>query len=638
MAVKYRSQYIGVDNVPYRLDISSDAHLGLSIPIEGSAVLGLNSVEDISYPLRSKFLRISLLATMENDLNDLFASNEREWKVELFQDLKKIFFGYLSSEGATQSFVTKERIVDFDVLDPIAYLQDLSYVDLNGTRFEDNAQVGQIIARCLRRGFESQSDAFNIHTYCNLDYQIQDYNNGNDINFTGGRFIKDVTIPQDNFYDNESLEPVSCQTVLIELLSDLGLTVTQVNGATWVIGHYLYDNTTMDAKYINSLDKDGNDIDNIDGVFYPQIEIKTDGLNVLKNDIIHANENQSYSYKRGLQKLVLDYRQKYKREITINSQLNTDDPGISMPNWGYNDDYATPNSSSFTITRSISAAQNGTIAIISNNSNIATAGADADLLTVRGSFQCLNYPVDPRLDFNIRATNIDTGQVSYLQFFGTANPSWRITQSPQDFVDISGINNETVEFEYQIPTLISDSIVELVVPNIPVSANANAEITLFEIGIYAGTSERVGTSYINTAIDDKSLTSDKKDINYDIGRGSVRSNQFYKFSLGNPITRIRNRFASILYVDSIGEIKGVDELKRQRRRIIFNGDFWNYFDPSAIIAIPSLTSNKLIVIDYSFDTKLNIGSLVLEERHNANINTTTISTPIYAQTVQPTIE
>ena len=639
MAVKYRAEYTSSNNIDYTIDISSDNYSGSVINIVGNAVIGLNSLDNLAYPIRSKFLRLSLLATMEQDLDDLFATNEREWKVELYKDVDKIFFGYLSSEGATQSFVTQERMVDFDVLDPIAFLEDLSYVDLNSSKFEGDITIGKILAQCLRRGFENQTDAFNILSYVNYDYETKVYGTlGYDIHDTG-EFLSDVTIPQDNFYDEDSGEPLSCQEVLIDILSDLSLKVEQVNGSTWLIGHSLYDNTNANAIYINSFDKDGNSITDIAGAYYPQIEIKTDAAVNDPTDVIHVNENQSYFYKRGLSKLLINYQHNYKDELTLNSSFNNGVTGVSMPSWIVDTDYANPTASGLIeILRAPTAPETNSVAIISDSGTIAKGGVDRDYLTVKGSFRCVNYPTDPRLDFNVKAVRTSDGLTFYLRFLGTTDPVFAQSATSLTYVDIPGINNERVDFEFRLPELLDLSYIEIEVPNVPNSAASGAKVEIYNIGIYGTSGERLGSTYVVTADNDSSIKSDKMDIEYDLNESSTKSNQFYKLTNGRPITKIRNKFANPTLIDSIGELKGKLEVTRQRRRIIFNGDFYNYLDPSAIVELNGLSNNKFIPLEYSFDTYQNVGTIKLEERFNIFISTTTTEEGIYGETIKPTIE
>lgn len=639
MGLKYRAEYTSVNNIEYKVEVSNADYSGSVIEITGNAVYGLNSVEDLMYPIRSKFLKLSLLATPDEPLEDLFATNEREWKVEFYKDDVKIFFGYLSSEGATQSFITEERFVDFDVLDPLAFLQDLAYVQSDGSKYTGNRQVVQTIASALKRGFEDENDAFNIVSYINIDYRIVDYNLSAFETFETGRFPKDVTIPQSNFVDVDSNESVSCQNVLIDLLGDLKLTITQINGSTWVIGHALYDNPTMDAMYINSFDSDGSDISDISLSVYNNIgivqdAIGTDGL------VKHANENQSYYYKRALQKISVDYEFIYKPELTNNSGFDNGVTGVSMPEWSVgNGGYSTPTDSGYVeITRSPNLTDDTLITIQSDTGLI---GNEEDRITVKGSFKPING--DASLRFNIRATSVVNGDTFYLRFPGTDFVYWDLTPNPSDFIQIEGVQDETTEFDYSIRILPGLVEMDVVVAPVNSSTTVGTEIELYDLGIYGVTLERLGNTQTTVEDDGKSLKAEKKSINYDTSESGTKSNHLFKFSTGEPISGLKNNFiaysgSNARYENKIGHDFGVQEIRQKRRRIIFNGDFFNFFEPSDVITISDISSNKFIPIEYSFDTQQNLGSAKFEERNNAIIETTTTNSIIYGRTIEPTIE
>lgn len=639
MAVKYRVEYTSVNDVDYTIDISDTDYSGDVINIVGTCSYGLNSGEDLSYPLRSKYLRLSLLATEEQDLDDLFATNERKWKVELYRGASRVFYGYLSSEGATQSFVSQERMIDFDVLDPMAFLEDLSYVDFDGTPFTGKERIIKIIANCLKRAFAIETQAFNIVVYCNYDHQIFNTGTLTNTEYTAGNFINDVEIPQENFYDEESEEFKSCQDVLIGILSDLHLTITQVDGNKWLIGHYLYDNTTIDEDYVRYYNREGTElVATLSGTTFGETVLKTDSTANDVDDVIHANENQSYFYKRGLKKISVDYQQEYKQELTLNSALNGGN-GVTMPNWAVDLDYADPKADGTAeILRAPTAPENGSLAMLSNSETLAKGGIDRDYLMVKGSFQCTSYPNDPRLDINVKATGISSGTVYYLRFFGGPDPIFVAEATPSTNIDIPGVNGEVIDFEYKIPELPELCFVEVFVSCVNNAADVGSKVIIYKLGLYGQNELRVGTTYSSTAPADESLKTEKGTVSYNLNNASTKANQLYKFSLGNPITGIKDLFIGGPYLESLGELKGIIDLRRQKRRIIFTGDFYNFFEPSDVVSIASLSSNKFTPIEYEFDTYANIGTIKLEERYNASITVNTVATPIFTETIKPTIE
>jgi len=636
MAIKYRVEYTSVNGIEYRIDISSENYIGSVVDITGSAVYGMNSVDSLLYPIRSKFLRLSLLANTEQPLDDLFASNEREWKVEFYRENNKKFFGYLSSEGATQSFVTEERFVDFDALDPLGYLQDLAYVQTNGLPYTGVRQFIQTIAGALKRGFEDENDAFNIVSYINIDYRIRDYGTSGFTNFETGRLPKDVTISQDNFKDFESGEAVSCQKVILDLLGDLHLNISQINGNTWVIGHCMYDNLTMDAMYINSFDKDGNDIADISLNVFNNVGILQDAPGN-RNNVLHANENQSYYYKRALQKVSVDYEFRYKESLTLNPNFDGGITGVSMPNWSVGGSLSEASDLGFVrIFRDPNNADPP--AIVSNSGTVANSD---DKFVVRGAFES-NYP-DIQLRFNIRATGVIDGLDRYLAYFGTEIPYW-VTGFPSNaYTSIPSAEGQQVEFEFAIPQLPVTSEIEIIVSAVPLAFPNDSEIIIYNLGIYGVPSERLGNTQSVKDNTSKSLKAEKTSVSYDTSDSGTKTNQLFKQTTGEPIFSLKNNFilngsSQNFYENKLGRLHGLQKIIQNRRRIIFSGDFWNFFEPSDILNVSDLSLNKFVPLQYSFDTYKNTGSLTLEERHNSYVDTSTRSTVIFGETIQPKIE
>jgi len=322
MAVKYKIQYKSVNDIDYVCDISNNDYDGEPIILDGSVEYGMNAVDTLDNPIRAKYLTITVTATLDQDLEDLLTQGERYWRVEFYRDSNKIFFGYLTSEQSPQSFVTDSWDLTLDALDPLAFLEDLAYVDNTGSEYNGDERLGRIVANCLKRGFQDSSDEFNILAYIPYDYRIRT-GVSTYTEYDSGLFMTACTISQDEFIDEDSDEVKSCQEVLTDILTALQLTVTQIDGNKWLITHFLYDTSGIESKYIEWFDSDW--IGGGPGLkpsAFSSVEIKTDDVSNDSTDIIHVNENQQYYFNYLLGKKVIDFEYKYKDSLIVNAELD----------------------------------------------------------------------------------------------------------------------------------------------------------------------------------------------------------------------------------------------------------------------------------------------------------------------------
>ncbi|HUS89831.1 MAG TPA: hypothetical protein VMW91_10825, partial [Desulfosporosinus sp.] len=333
MAERYNIQYDDVIGNGFEISIYNSTYAGASTSLNGSAIYGMNALDSMTDPVRSKYLKLNLLANETNTLSDLITAEEREWSVTLERNSQLIFFGYLTSEGVTQSYVTAERFISFDVLDPIAFLEDLAYTDNSGTPYTGTDQLAQIIAKCLQRGFEpTPTSAWftQIKAYVPYDYRTHEIDTGNTPSYTAGDFLKNIVLDQDQYIDQDG-EIKSCLEVLKEILSAFSLFIMQHEGS-WVIANYLYTASSMDSKYISYYDEDGGTITSFSITPFNTIEIVTDSV-ANQGQFIHCNENQSYFYKRGLQKLLVEHQYRFRESILENSTFDGGVTGVSMDGW-----------------------------------------------------------------------------------------------------------------------------------------------------------------------------------------------------------------------------------------------------------------------------------------------------------------
>lgn len=652
MAVKYRLDYTSVNNVDYRCDISTPSYSGSIIELEGNVIYGLNSVDSLSHPIRSKYLDLEIRADLTQPLTDLFTQGERYWRVELYRDGNKIFFGYLTSEQAPQSFVEDTWILSLKALDPLAFLEDLAYVDASGTEYNGYERVGRVIANCLKRGFQSATERFNILAYVPYDFRMQTDFTVYDEQ-TGGVFMTTAQIWQDNFIDENSDEVLSCQEVLEKVLKSLQLTITQINGDTWLVSHYLYDVSGIESKYIEHYDSDWIVSAGAYTSPWGNVEIKTDSQTTLPTDVIHCNENQQYHYNYPLAKKTIDSKYDYRDSILPNPDLDGGTAGVSMPGWDVNLSNANPESTGYVkIYRETTSATTYNLGMKSLGDVYVNQGMDLALNVTAEANYDPGGDFFPILFFQVRLESF--GDVYYLYYtYNDEQPlSWKYSASGTPDVKIR------MDFEdnNKNPITGSDVIFKIKLPTTPLSPSRPTKVSVefYEAGgqwesprdtakfIAVKSVDIVPTSIVSgrTGVatrNDGGYKSEKDEIYFDASANTVTGSGFV-FTNNYPITQVKDRAYDVNEWQTFAYIKAHNDIIDKKLKLFFTGDFWNFFEPHKLVKIPDLNINNYRVLDYSFDTAENTGSVRLEENNTATIPASVSTKNIYAQTVKPTIK
>ncbi|MEM6814894.1 MAG: hypothetical protein AAF600_10920 [Bacteroidota bacterium] len=636
MSVKYRISYTSVNNIEYQCDFSNPTYLGEITELEGNVIYGMAAVDDMSHPLRTKTLNITVTASTEQPLVDLVTLGERYWRVEFYRDGNKIFFGYLTTETPPQNFNADKWPIELEALCPMGFLEDLAYVDLLGNPYEGDEQLAKIISNCLKLGFEQQNEAFNILSYANYDYRIQSLLDDSFTEFVTGRFLKDVQTDQDQYFDEESQESTGCQEVLVKILSALQLTVTQINGDTWLISHYLFDQSVVPSLYINSFDKDGNDISDISLSPFSNIDLKTDSIANGPEDVTHVN-TQDFYYDRGFQKLVADFQYRFRNEMLENPSFDNGINGVSMPGWAVGNDYSESTDQGFVKILKFD------LGVNTDDFAMRSAGTVAvtrfQRLLVKGSF--LGTFENPVFRFGV-LYKIPGQSDRTLRFTQEQVPYWSETTGEIGRVSINGNEDQVVSFDYELPEVLDFGELEMYVyaarnQGTLTSADSTTFIELYDLDFEANESFQTGISHILSSTDNRSLKSEKIEINFSTGRTGILSNALYKLSLGDPIQAVRDNGISGNYAPLEFNLIW-NKLRNKRLKKFFNGDFYNFYEPHKYIRIPDLDSETYVPIEYSFDTKSNVGAAKYEQKITSSVGIGDYTVEkLYGNTIQPKI-
>lgn len=636
--IKYRVRYDDYEGVLNEAEISSPNYLATTInEVDGVIIFGSNSLSSLDAPIRSKRLQIELLATENDSFEDLIEADEREWQVVYKRNGVVMFLGFLTSESVVQSFAVKERYISFDVIDPLAFLSDLAYVD-NSTAesFTGDEQIIRIIANCLRRCFPDGYTYFNI-----VDYVPYDYKSITpallETTYETGRFLKDTTFDQGQYIDSETQVITDCMTVLTRTLQSLSLCVTQINGNVWAIYPFLYDISNIDPLYINSYNGFGNDITELELMPFSTETIYSDGASYVSG-LVHCNQNQQYSYVRGIEKLSVDYEFLAKKQLLENPDFIGGVNGISMPGWAVVPGLAEPTDAGYLkIFKSIAATN--PIAASTSTSIVVDA---SNIIKITGSIKATF--ADPLFYFNVRLDSPTEVLPYYLQYVGEAIPVWALVPSASTNVLINGsdlIIGQFLDFDFELPRI--PNYAELTV-EIYAARNAGTQtplnaanfIELHNLDLQGSSANRTGRRY-DTSVFNKSLQAEQLNIYLDTDQFNINSNQIFKFSIGHPIIEIRDNKNNGVFFYSLGATYSQNIAKARRRRMIFRGDVYGFVEPHKYIRIDGLSESDFTIMEHSYDSSINITSLVLEEkRQGGSIFSQTVQ-DIYANEIKPTI-
>lgn len=654
MAVKYKIQYKSVNNDDYVCDISNPSYLGIPIELDGSVEYGMNAVDTLDNPIRAKYLTITVTATLDRDLEELLTQGERYWRVELYRNGNKIFFGYLTSEQSPQSFVSDSWDLTFDALDPMAFLEDLAYVDNTGSEYNGDERLGRVVANCLKRGFEDSNEEFNILAYIPYDFRIKTgVSPSTWTEYDSGLFMTSVTLSQDGFIDQDSDEVKSCLEVLTDVLKSLQLTITQINGDKWLITHYLYDTSSLESKYVEWYDSDWINIPaGTKPSAFNAIEIKTDSVDNDITDIIHINQNQQYYFNYALGKKVIDHKYEYKSSLLDNFELDGGTAGVSIPSWDIDTTYAYPdNNGTFRVYRPTDSSPESLIIAESLTTLYCVSGQQLKIQisaeTNDPSIFGIRYQVEIENDFTGDIYKLglgaDPSNNITLQWFAVASfpPSLKFPEDDNDDI----VLDQEILMEQVLPPIPNGNRFTIKVQIRPsgfysgATVNTSLYATIHSVDIVPNNQDITGTSTVAQRTDEKGFKSDKEETYLNTGNDTITHNTLrHEFSSQLPIDQIKDRSYNDAVWSDLSDMKSRNLLIANKLKRFFIGDFWNFFEPHNIVNIPDLTGNDFKVLEYSFQTKENVGTIKVEEVETSPLSISITKTNIYANTIKPTIK
>lgn len=594
--LKYYVEWADTENVDYSIRIYQKAYTGSSTQVSGYGVLKYGSVNDNLEPIRGNGLDLSLNASNDLTLEDLYTEDENSFSVKMYRKNKLLFDGYLKPDGVYQSFVQDQWMLNLSCVDGLGLLKDLAFVQSTGLHWVGKQKAIDIIYNCLKRtGLE-----MNINTSVNIYYEgltpSDTLDPLNEVYVSVDRFVKD---------DNDTI--MDCNEVLTSVLNLFNAVICQMDGE-WFIYRpsEIFENNIVKFRQYSQTDNSylklntknlafnlGSQIDN----YYPH----------------HAGGNQQIEIKGSVSATRINY--KYGFEKSLNSNPTLGHTGKTFPGWTViNEPFVIldPTDNEGLISAPvISSGFTPTIFPIMYSDDVALLAGDTIKLVLRGN--STNGSVFLETKFRVTLTQ-SSGAITYLKNDGT----WTATST---FIILAATPNFDVSIQ-SLALPVSGDISLTIYQALQVSSGSTLyEVTFADIQNSATATSSGAVGEFHSAQRQNrpsSIASETKTIFNGDSPSLIYEGTIYKEDTETP--------TSLWFRKGITESKpilqiAVEDILRvhQRPQKIFTGDVYGYLPYLSIISINNL-DGKFLVLEYSFDALRNITSVKLLQIFGEELN------------------
>lgn len=638
LKLKYLVEWADAENVVYSVRIYQKGYTGASIEVSGYGVLKYGSVKDNLEAVRGNGLDLSLNATTELTLEDLYTEEENSFVVKMYRKNKLLFDGYLKPDGVYQSFVQEQWVISLSCVDGLGLLKDLAFVRPNGFQFIGKQKAIDVVYNCLKRtGLQ-----MNINTSVNIYYEgltpSDELDPLHEVYVSVERFIKS---------DNDTI--MDCNEVLTSVLNLFNASICQMNGEWYIYRlNELFENPIVKFRQYSETDNSfiklntknlefnlGSQINN----FYPH----------------HCGGNQQIEIKGSVSAARLNYKYGFLKSISSNKYLNH--IGLVYENWTVlNSDLIIidPLKDQGLITKPISGNGGGpvtTLPILQSENLNLTIG---DTLKIRIKVQKTNlneYYYDPYNDefflphfvqrFKIVLTN---GTTTYYIKKIAEDYSWDLTDQTIDL-------QYTESFDYSVP-----------IPQLPI--NGDVYIILYQnyVRTYSGADPAPEYTNAEVTLVDFINQSTTNTATGAIGEFHTVQRQKRPSSISTETSTIYNGDSpTVIYEGgiikndnttptSVWFRRGKTETKtilqiavedkliiQQKPQKLFTGDIYGFMPYLSIINIDNL-EGKFFPIEWSFNAMTNTTSVKLLQFFGDDLTDIEYKYTLdYGNTTKPTI-
>src|SRR5690606_17567831 len=150
--IKYFIEWTGNDltHDSFRVDMCYKGYEGEPIRLHGYCDLEYKSVKDVLECLRGGSANLTIHATPDLDINDIYFEGEKDVKVTFYRNSEVLFLGHLKPDGIWASFVDEYYNIQLDAIDNLGSLKNLALTE-NGKIVTGRKTMLEVLTIALRR-------------------------------------------------------------------------------------------------------------------------------------------------------------------------------------------------------------------------------------------------------------------------------------------------------------------------------------------------------------------------------------------------------------------------------------------------------------------------------------------------------
>lgn len=599
LKLKYLVEWSDAENVLYSVRIYQKGFTGTATEVSGYGVLKYGSVKDNLEAIRGNGLDLSLNATTELTLEDLYTEEENSFSVKMYRKNVLLFDGFLKPDGVYQSFVQDEWVLSLSCVDGLGLLKDLAFVQSNGFHWAGKQRAIDVVYNCLNRtGLQ-----MNINTSVNIYYDGLVPSDNLDP-------LHEIYVSVERFIKNDNDTIMDCNEVLSSVLNLFNAVICQISGQWYIYRPTeLFENPIVkfrqysetDNSYIKLNTKNlefnlGSQINN----FYPH----------------HCGGNQQIEIKGSVSAARINYKYGFEKSVGFNPYLNHTE--YDYENWNVLEQELiildpTKNQGLITLPLSGGVSPPPTSLPILSSNGVNLISGDLIDLTIKANYTPGNI-LDSR--FRVVLTN-ELNVKSYLKKDG----SWSSIETIETFLDFRFTGNLNVTLKSQGLPFSGEVVIFIYEAIKPFQSFGYYEVTYCDltnsqtvsssgaIGEFHTVQRQNRPSSISTETS-KIYNGDSPSVIYD---GAVYKNDFIT-PTSNWFRREKTESKPVLQI-------AVEDVLRlqQKPQKLFTGDIYGFMPYLSVVNIDNL-EGKFLPIEWSFDALKNTTSVKLLQFFGDELN------------------
>lgn len=588
----------------FRCEIHMDQFEGNVIELEGSTTYKYQNKTDHFQPIVASSLNISLLATIDQDLQDLYSEDEQTYKVFLKRNDQIIFIGFLKPDGINEDYVNDKWMLDLDVFDGLSTLKSMRFANDNGIPFSGKYTGLSILTTCLKKtGLDLP-----ININCAVMYE----------DGPGSLSAFETFYLNADRYNPSNSDAMDCESVLKSILQLFNASLLQYNGE-W----YVYRPIDLEIPSV-TFNKFENNIYKSTFVIYPLVEI---GSQINNFSTFHFGANQSRSISPSVQAYRVTYEYGNVRSIYSNSELQLAGSGLDIEGWtvhNFDGEVERQPSGNGLISKTVDDTHGDPLLLTLNQSIDINEGAMIKLIIQFGNYKTNTWGLRFAIKIGDKFFNIDSGEWQDNGVINTVlNSSWDgYTYPGTGAKRLTGLGFAT--YELGVRSSVS-GLLTLSIYRDKHTVNGGY-FDVYSVNVVPNDSGNIkGRDY--TAQRTKKISTVTKP-NITLYNGDSVSDLFvgtiYKNDADTPTEkwkRVNDPNAETSGLQELLWLNAEDNLRiAPRPMVIFTGDVKGFIPFISYIKIDQHDGKKFQPTEYSFDTGKGVLKLTSREFENAYLD------------------